>query len=621
MNWLLAATFLATVYGVIQYLDFWYFPRPPEPGLDPFIWRGAFGERVFSTFGNPNFFGDFLVVMSPIVLALYIRKRKFNLLALWLLIAFNVIQTKSKGAWLGFGAGLLIFTFLYLGFFLNTQKTKVRRILIILAACTILAVGGGIYQNLKQRTDSASFRIFTWVSTWEMINTHPWIGTGLGSFYVTYPAWRRPQIFFIEARHNTETDHPENEYLEVWFDEGYIGIGLFLWIAALFTLAGLRNLKTFSEIKTESSKRDMRAYYQLGLLTAITSQLVHNLVCVSLRFVSSGVFLWLLVGLVGALSINNPLTPPKPDNQVPVPLKNPLPEAIRRALQVLVVLAAVFFGRMFYGYFDADLNHNLAIFYSKQGQWLQALDRYNTVVKENPSFIMAHYFMGNVYNDRWAQGDAERSIDKYKDVWKLAPNYVQSHHQAGLIYLKWGEDEKRKADEARQRGDHKTTQAHEAKKLELWNKALHQFELYRSIDPIFPLNYSRIAWIHMQLGQVDKAEAAYKEHLNFPHTLQKPPHSPWKENWIPRRRQEYAETCVNLGNMGFMRGDMKDAENYYKQAVEFVPDYVNALKNLAILYGRQNRMQQASELWQKLRTIAPNDPDVVRVFQPPQSQQ
>jgi len=234
---------------------------------------------------------------------------------------------------------------------------------------------------------------------------------------------------------------------------------------------------------------------------------------------------------------------------------------------------------------------------------------------------MAHYFMGNVYNDRWAQGDAERSIDKYKDVWKLAPNYVQSHHQAGLIYLKWGEDEKRKADEARQRGDHKTTQAHEAKKLELWNKALHQFELYRSIDPIFPLNYSRIAWIHMQLGQVDKAEAAYKEHLNFPHTLQKPPHSPWKENWIPRRRQEYAETCVNLGNMGFMRGDMKDAENYYKQAVEFVPDYVNALKNLAILYGRQNRMQQASELWQKLRTIAPNDPDVVRVFQPPQSQQ
>ena len=59
-NWLLAAAFVASLYGVIQYLDGMFFPPPPEPGLDPFIWRGAFGRRIFSTFGNPNFFGDFL---------------------------------------------------------------------------------------------------------------------------------------------------------------------------------------------------------------------------------------------------------------------------------------------------------------------------------------------------------------------------------------------------------------------------------------------------------------------------------------------------------------------------------------------------------------------------------
>jgi O-antigen ligase len=55
-----------------------------------------------------------------------------------------------------------------------------------------------------ERTDSVSFRIFTWLSAWEMINTNPILGTGVGTFYVAYPAWRRPQIFFIEGKHNTE---------------------------------------------------------------------------------------------------------------------------------------------------------------------------------------------------------------------------------------------------------------------------------------------------------------------------------------------------------------------------------------------------------------------------------
>jgi hypothetical protein len=50
-GWLFAACFVACFYGVIQHLDWLYFPPPPEQGLDPFIWRGAFAARVFSTFG------------------------------------------------------------------------------------------------------------------------------------------------------------------------------------------------------------------------------------------------------------------------------------------------------------------------------------------------------------------------------------------------------------------------------------------------------------------------------------------------------------------------------------------------------------------------------------------
>jgi tetratricopeptide (TPR) repeat protein len=451
------------------------------------------------------------------------------------------------------------------------------------------------------------------MSTWEMINTHPWMGTGIGTFYVTYPAWRRPQIFFIEGRHNTETDHPEDEYLEVWYDEGYIGFGIFLLLLTAYLIMAFKNLGTFSAAGGNRQKGDIRAYYQLGVLTAIIAQLIHNLVCVSLRFVSSGVMLWLLIGLIGAMNANNPL----PQTSDPKPPSDglPLPKFLRRGLQAAVIALAAYFVWIFYGYFDADVNHNMAIFYSKQAQWTPALDHYNTIMKENPSFIMAHYFMGNVYNDRWTAGDPERSIGKYDDVWKLAPNYVQSHHQAGLIYLKWGEDEKQQADQARRAGDQKSAAEHDKKMKNMWNKALSEFEHYRKIDPIFPLNYYRMAWVYMQLGQTDKAEEIYRAHLEYPEKLKLPPHNLWVEDWAPRRKEEYSETCLNLGNLRYMKNDLAGAQKYYERAVELNPKAINAMKNLAVLYNNQGKSAQASAVWQKVRAIAPQDPDVQRVFQ------
>lgn len=608
-KWLLAAAFVASLYGIIQYLDRQFFPPPPEPGLDPFIWRQAFGNRMFSTFGNPNFFGDFLVVMGPIVLALYLRSRKLHHLFLWSMIAFCTVITHSKGAWLGFGAGILIFMLLAVGFFIKTQKAKQKTIIWVITLATLLIVGGGIYKNLKGRTDSASFRIFTWLSTWEMINTNPVLGTGLGTFYVTYPAWRRPQIFMVEGRHNTETDHPENEYLEVWYDEGIIGFGIFMWLLAVFLWSGFNNLRVFSSLSKEKPKGDIRAYYQLGILTAVSAQLVHNLVCVSLRFVSSGIFLWLLIGLIGALSIHHPMA----EKSLPS-VPNKLPKWFKRTAQTAIAATAVYFLTVFYGYFDADVNHNLAIFYSKQGQWPQALERYTKVVRENPSFIMAHYFMGNVYNDRWQEGDSERAIDKYKDVWKLAPNYVQSHHQAGLIYLKSGEDQKRLEDQARGRNELKAAVGYDKKKKEYWNLALSEFAKYRMIDPIFPLNYYRIAWIYLQLGEPDKAEQAYLAHLEYPLLMVKPPHSIWKEDWTKRRPEERAETYVNLGNLKFSQNNLKAAEDYYLKSLSESPNALNAIKNLTVLYSRQGKMDKVKEMWFRAKDIAPRDPDVMRAF-------
>jgi tetratricopeptide (TPR) repeat protein len=183
--------------------------------------------------------------------------------------------------------------------------------------------------------------------------------------------------------------------------------------------------------------------------------------------------------------------------------------------------------------------------------------------------------------------------------------------------MKWGQDEANLEAEALKKGRRKEAADHKKKKEEAWKKALAEFELYREVDPVFNLNYYRIAWIYMQLGQQDKAEQAYLDHVNFPEKLKLPPHNAWVEDWTIRRKGEYAETYLNMGNLRFMRNDFKKAEEYYKKSIELVPEYVSAMKNLAILYGRTNRQKLAIATWEKVRFYAPNDPDVQRVFQKP----
>jgi len=56
------AAWISCLYGAVQILDRWFV------GIDIMPWRGFFGTRIFSTHANPNFFADFIVFSSCIVI-------------------------------------------------------------------------------------------------------------------------------------------------------------------------------------------------------------------------------------------------------------------------------------------------------------------------------------------------------------------------------------------------------------------------------------------------------------------------------------------------------------------------------------------------------------------------
>lgn len=694
---LIWTAWIAIGYGALQFVDNSMFPPGPGKGIDPFVWRGAFSDRVFSTYGNPNFYGDFLVIMFPILVTQWFKTRRWSLVVLIGLLLLSLVKTGTKGAWLGFALVCFIFGAIALVFFPDQTKNYRKRVLGVTGGL-VLAFVGYTAKDLTGRVVSINFRLFTWEATWEMIRTQPWTGTGIGSFPPIYPAFRRPAIFHIEGKHNTETDHAENEYLEQFFDNGILGFGIFIWLIVSTLVVGFRSL---GQLTTTAMLKDgrppPRAFDLIGVLVSFMGMLGHNCFDVSLRFVSSGVYLGLLSGLIVNVARGRALyelhaRPAAPAanaakeaslwttlsemliwplrlaaaggvlylaffkgwaglKMVPFGgmfgefcmLQGPLSRVpgggellqwwlawgvfagcmlwlgwvmIRLCLLSenpvvpLIVLAMLSPLYQFWGYFKADIHHNVAIYFSKERQWEPAVGNYLIVNKLNPDFVMSKYFLGNVFNDRfnmtkaylpnWGDtdnvphDDYERAMYWYDEVRKLAPNYVQMHHQIGNLHL-------RRAEWATNNGRPEEA----AKYLDM---ALVRFKLYYEVDPVFAPNYYRMAQIYMIRKQYGLAVKTYQAYIDAERCAadESMLAKPWLRNtilsyqayeqldgrWTHRhvgasnRLRESAETYTSMANALFMDNLFPEAERAYRIALSYDPGFDMAKKNLEVTYRR-----------------------------------
>ncbi|MFN0117930.1 MAG: tetratricopeptide repeat protein [Elusimicrobiota bacterium] len=332
---------------------------------------------------------------------------------------------------------------------------------------------------------------------------------------------------------------------------------------------------------------------------------------------------------------------------------------IKFLLAGFVGLGSIYISSFFVGHFNADVHHNLAIFFSKEGVWTKAplfeskmaqypidirekyletggaLDHYETVIKLNPAYPMALYFTGNVYND-WgsqrmqesynarSQGQVDEAIrlrEKAQEMWDkseaaydrtkaLAPNYVQTHHQVGLLYLKEGEvadnwGEKAKADE-------------------LYAKAYKSFELYSMIDPIFPPNYDRMVQVLVRQKDFEKAIVLYQKCIDMNLSLSKAIYGAPAASRLSEVHQSLAKLyltkalSVNPNPYNPDNAEVIQAIENFKKSVEFNPENVEALKGVGFLLDRVNKKEEAQVFWRKAIQLSPNDPDIK--FQPALSQ-
>ena len=158
-----------------------------------------FPARPVGTFGNPNLLGAFLALALPYGAARGISLRDWvgrGLMALWSALALGTLYlTYSRGAWLGAGGGVAVFTALAAGPAVARGRDialrawrRSRRVRAVAVAGCLLAVGALVVGaslawrafDSPQRETGARLRYYGLAL--DLLAEHPLTGTGLFTF-------------------------------------------------------------------------------------------------------------------------------------------------------------------------------------------------------------------------------------------------------------------------------------------------------------------------------------------------------------------------------------------------------------------------------------------------------
>lgn len=181
---------------------------------------------------NPGPLGGYQAMAFIVALALAkesaTKYGRFILVFSSLFIAYTVMLSDSRAAWLATLFGIIVLLYEPIANFIKNQKKWAVPLLVV--GVVSLSIVGFHY-----RSDSARSRLLIWRVSADMIGDRPVLGHGLASFnkhYMLYQAAffkKNPHSSFVTVADNVA--YPYNEFLHVWIELG--AVGLLLLVAAL----------------------------------------------------------------------------------------------------------------------------------------------------------------------------------------------------------------------------------------------------------------------------------------------------------------------------------------------------------------------------------------------------
>ena len=187
----------------------------------------AMTTRVFATFGNPNVYGTYLLLMIPLAggLFLYAKKTIFKLAALGIcgLLVLSLLLTFSRGCYVALAVAVVVFMLL------------LEKRLIVLCVAGVIALPFVLPPAVLARvlsvvdfTDTSTlYRFSIWQSTVRLLGDF-WmtgIGQGMGAYQRAMPMY---------AFAGVSAAHTHNIFMQIFVETGLVGLIVFVGVLACF---------------------------------------------------------------------------------------------------------------------------------------------------------------------------------------------------------------------------------------------------------------------------------------------------------------------------------------------------------------------------------------------------
>ncbi len=233
---MLLSALIAGIYALLQSFNF-----------DLKGWVTDFSGRAFSSMGNPDFLGGFLILVIP--LAFYdgaFNRTKFLAPLIFIFLSAVLILSQTRSSLAAFGVSLILLAFLVPGYFKRHYKYLAGGGVILAAVIVLSGVLGPLITRITSSfgphgTD-LSGRFGLWLAGLHMVWDNFFTGAGINSINSIFTLYRQAGAGYLE------TDHLHNDFIEIFAASGVLAFGAFAIFLSLLAAALMRKNSELSRI-------------------------------------------------------------------------------------------------------------------------------------------------------------------------------------------------------------------------------------------------------------------------------------------------------------------------------------------------------------------------------------
>lgn len=243
--------------------------------------------------GDPNYLAAVLVPAIMLAGGLAIRSstsQRVMLAIATAIIAVGLAATQSRGGLLAAITCSIVALIIW-----RKRRAAIASLIAVAAAATALFfISNPAALARVQESNQGSGRIDIWQVAWRMVHDHPFAGVGIAQFpqvsphYVLYPGALNFVSLIVEKHIVVH-----NLYLQLWAEDGIVGLLLFLSVVVASITAGWRATRTF-EARGDTEMSELARAIILALVGMLTASFF-------LSNLENGQ-LWVLIALGPALA-------------------------------------------------------------------------------------------------------------------------------------------------------------------------------------------------------------------------------------------------------------------------------------------------------------------------------